>query len=59
MDSHKYVSESYVSTLIDVPGTTLRKWRCTGRGPVFVKAGRSVRYRPEDVEAWLRAPQAG
>lgn len=24
-----------------------------GEGPRFVRIGRSVRYRPEDVEAWL------
>lgn len=26
-----------------------------GEGPAFVRIGRSVRYRPGDVEAWLEA----
>ena len=32
---------------------TLAKLRCAGGGPAFLKIGRSVRYRPEDIEAWL------
>jgi hypothetical protein len=31
---------------------TLRNRRVTGGGPTFVKLGRSVRYRVEDVEAF-------
>ncbi len=27
-----------------------RRWR--GKGPPFLKIGRSVRYRPEDLAAW-------
>jgi len=32
---------------------TLRAWRSQRRGPVFVKLGRAVRYRPDDLEAFL------
>ncbi|MGV1005466.1 MAG: helix-turn-helix transcriptional regulator [Candidatus Nanopelagicales bacterium] len=33
---------------------TLRKWRKTGKGPPYLKAGGSaVRYRTLDVEAWM------
>lgn len=32
---------------------TLQKERVRGDGPRFVKMGRLVRYRPEDVEAWI------
>lgn len=32
---------------------TLAYWRYMGRGPRFIKTGRSVRYRAADVEAWL------
>ena len=31
--------------------STLNKWRCHGGGPVFIKMGRAVRYRVEDLEA--------
>lgn len=43
-------------TLADRLGTkrrTVDEWRITGKGPKFIRVGRSVRYRPEAVEAWL------
>lgn len=43
-----------VSEYIGVPVTTLAVWRCTGRVRLpFVKVGRGVRYRREDIEAFL------
>ena len=33
--------------------STLNKWRCHGGGPVFIKMGRAVRYRVEDLENFL------
>jgi hypothetical protein len=32
---------------------TVRKDRQLGKGPRFIKVGRSVRYRPSDVAAYL------
>ena len=31
----------------------LAKMRLFGGGPLFIKAGRSVLYRREDLDAWL------
>ena len=33
--------------------STLNKWRCHGGGPVFIKMGRAVRYRIEDLEIYI------
>ncbi len=33
--------------------STLNKWRCHGGGPVFLKLGRAVRYREEDLEKFV------
>jgi len=33
----------------------LAKLRLEGGGPTFIKAGRSVLYRIEDLETWLAA----
>jgi predicted DNA-binding transcriptional regulator AlpA len=33
--------------------STLAKMRLTGVGPVFVKLGRRIAYRIEDVESWV------
>lgn len=40
--NHARVSEKY-----------LRKLRCVGGGPAFVKAGRRVVYDLADIDAWL------
>lgn len=43
-------------TLAERLGTTersLSEWRIKGRGPKFIRVGRSVRYRPEAVDEWL------
>lgn len=37
------------------PGTNRQTWaqaRYEGKGPAFIKVGRRVFYRPEDVAAW-------
>jgi excisionase family DNA binding protein len=38
--------------------STLNKWRCHGGGPVFIKMGRAVRYRIEDLEIYLQESSA-
>jgi predicted DNA-binding transcriptional regulator AlpA len=32
---------------------TLERKRVSGTGPAYVKVGKAVRYRPEDVQAWI------
>jgi excisionase family DNA binding protein len=44
---------------LGVPETTLAQWRYRGIGPRYAKVGRHVRYREEDVEAWLDAQSRG
>lgn len=34
---------------------TLERWRVEGRGPAFVKMGRRVVYRRDDLLAWADA----
>ena len=38
---------------LNVPVHTLYAWRAKGIGPKALKLGRHLRYRPEDVEAYL------
>lgn len=44
---------SEVAALLRVPPRLLSEWRSAGRGPKFIKVGRLVRYRAEDVQSWL------
>ena len=46
-------SPQVLSEYVGIPATTLAQWRWAGTGPAYVKVGRMVRYRREDVEAWL------
>lgn len=40
---------------LNVKPATLEQWRWNGRGPRFVKIGRSVRYRKSDLDSFLEA----
>ena len=33
---------------------TLRAWRLRSKGPQFVRLGRAVRYRPSDLDEYVR-----
>ena len=41
--------------ILGLQKSTLEAWRSRGGGPQFVKLGRAVRYRGEDLEAFLVA----
>lgn len=42
-----------VAARIDKSISWLNHARQTGMGPKYLKIGHQVRYRPEDVDAWL------
>jgi predicted DNA-binding transcriptional regulator AlpA len=45
-----------VAEQLGVSRKALERWRCTGEGPRFVRLGhKTVRYRPEDIEAFIGA----
>lgn len=50
------ITEDAAAKLIGVTVATMRKWRCIGKGPSFIKYGRSraamVRYLPSVVLAF-------
>ena len=48
------LTEHEAATYLDVTPGTLSVWRSTGRYKIpFVKVGRNVRYKRNDLEAWL------
>ncbi|MBZ5727519.1 MAG: helix-turn-helix domain-containing protein [Acidobacteriia bacterium] len=53
------ITEDEVSKRLNVSVASLRRWRLLGRGPLFIKVGSLVRYRPEDLETWLAALPTG
>lgn len=42
-----------VAEYLQTPKKTLYDWRSRSIGPRGIRVGRNVRYRPEDVDAWL------
>jgi predicted DNA-binding transcriptional regulator AlpA len=51
--SEALLTESQLAQLIIRAVPTVQKDRLRGTGPHYIKIGRLVRYRPEDVRAWL------
>lgn len=49
------MTEADVARRLNLAVGTLQSWRITGKGPEFVKLGRAVRYRPEDIERFVQA----
>jgi excisionase family DNA binding protein len=43
------------SDYLGVSQATLRAWKRQGRGPTYFRAGKLLRYRRSDLEAWIRA----
>jgi predicted DNA-binding transcriptional regulator AlpA len=54
----RLLNEHEVADSCSISVLTLRKWRSQRRGPQFVKIGALVRYRPDDVDAWITAQKS-
>jgi excisionase family DNA binding protein len=49
------LTERQVAQQLGLSVATLRAWRHRGKGPRFLRLGRSVRYLPADVDEFVRA----
>lgn len=47
------LTEDQVCKKLGIKLSTLRTWRCRGKGPRGIKTGRRVVYRPDSVQAYL------
>ena len=52
-ENEPLVTEDETARLLRVSLTSVRRWRREGRGPVYRKIGRSVRYRREDLADFI------
>jgi excisionase family DNA binding protein len=48
------LTERQVAEQLGLSVATLRAWRHRGKGPRFLRLGRSVRYLPADVDEFIR-----
>lgn len=51
----KLLTNVQTAELIGMKPNTLEIWRVYGKGPVFRKLGRSIRYAESDVLAWINS----
>lgn len=48
-----FFDEKALSEHLRIPRRTIQRWRVTGDGPAFIRAGaRRILYRREAVDAW-------
>jgi predicted DNA-binding transcriptional regulator AlpA len=53
------INEFAVAEMMGVSVATVRRWRLFRQGPKYLKIGAAVRYKPEDVWAWLESRPTG
>ena len=54
-DTTRALTEREVADMLGLSVATLRAWRHRGKGPRFLRLGRSVRYLPSDLADFVRA----
>jgi DNA-binding transcriptional MerR regulator len=47
------ISAKDLAARLDVSPVTLQYWRRHDKGPAYVRVGKSIFYRPQDVEEWI------
>ena len=55
----RLLTDLEVAERLAVSVATARRWRLLRQGPRYLKVGASVRYRPQDVEAWIFSQPTG
>jgi hypothetical protein len=56
--SAKLLNEYGAADLLTLSVATMRRWRLLRQGPKWIKLGSAVRYRPEDIEAYINGRAA-
>lgn len=53
------LNERDVARVTSLSVASVRRWRLIGQGPKYLKIGSAVRYRPEDISAWIESRPRG
>ena len=48
------ITQEDLALTLEVSVDTLREWRRLKQGPDFVRTGKGVMYREDDVQEWLK-----
>lgn len=52
-ETQPLLTTAELAAYLQVPVTTLHRWRHDGTGPDAMRVGRHLRYEPQDVDRWL------
>jgi hypothetical protein len=52
-DSDRVLGEAQAADFLKLSIRTLQAWRSQGKGPAYIRAGRSIRYRMSALIAWM------
>jgi hypothetical protein len=55
----RFLSEIEAESSYGIPHRTLQNWRVLGRGPLYRKFGKAVKYDVADLEAWIQGTPTG
>jgi predicted DNA-binding transcriptional regulator AlpA len=53
------LNEHDVARITGLSVASVRRWRILRQGPKYLKIGAAVRYKPEDIAAWLNCRPTG
>ncbi len=53
------LNEHDVARITGLSVASVRRWRLLRQGPKYLKIGSAVRYRREDITAWLASRPTG
>jgi predicted DNA-binding transcriptional regulator AlpA len=53
------LNEHDIARLTGLSVASVRRWRLVRQGPKYIKIGAAVRYKPEDISAWLESRPSG
>jgi predicted DNA-binding transcriptional regulator AlpA len=53
------LNEHDVARITGLSVASVRRWRLLRQGPTYLKLGSAVRYRAEDISAWLESRPTG
>ena len=53
------LNERDVARITGLFVASVRRWRLLRQGPKYLKIGAAVRYKPEDISAWLESRPFG
>ena len=51
--TENFLNDREAASFLRLSPQTLRNWRSQCRGPVYIKAGRAIRYAMEDLRAFM------